>query len=82
MGDVCLFNEEVIIYDSKYNSELPPSLTHQLAIIYKQFADNDDDETFLSLNVSNVQQQTGIDDYGLFAIAFAVHAACGDCLRA
>ena len=74
------FNEEVTIYDSKYNGELPPSLTHQLAIIYKQFADNDDDETFLNLNVPNVQQQTGVDDCGLFAIAFAVHAARGDCV--
>ena len=56
------FNEEATIYDSKYNGELPPSLTHQLAIIYKQFADNDD-ETFLNLNVPNVQQQTGVDDW-------------------
>ena len=76
-GDYCV---EVTIYDSKYNGELPPSLTHQLAIIYKQFADNDDDETFLNLNVPNVQQQTGVDDCGLFAIAFAVHAARGDCV--
>ena len=55
-------------------------LPHTPRGIYKQYADNDDDETFLNLNVPNVQQKTGVDDCGLFAIAFAVRAARGYCV--
>ena len=74
------FNQEVIVYDSKYNGELLPSLTHQLALIYRTMIEKEDDDRVLYVSVPNIQQQTGADDCGLFAIAFAIHAAAhGNC---
>ena len=53
--------------------------TITLALIYRTMIEEDDDRV-LYVNVPNIQQQTGADDCGLFAIAFAIHAAAhGNC---
>ncbi len=71
--------DEIFVYDSHYNGEdLSPSLMHQLVIIYKGWSEKEEDEITLSFSLLNVRQQDGASDCGLFAIAFAVHAALGD----
>ncbi len=82
--------------------ELSSSLTHQLAQIYGEHREHEDDGTFddgtfiiyyvrmitcnnfficytviLACHVPHVQQQVGTYDCGIFAIAFALHAALG-----
>lgn len=70
---------EVVIYDSKFTGgDLPSSLAHQLALLYRTWAEEDEGEIELALTVPSVQQQVGANDCGLFAIAFAVHAALGE----
>ena len=72
------FGNEVAIYDSMFTGgELGSSLTHQLALLYRTCAKEDEGESVLVVSVVNVQQQVGVEDCGLFAIAFAVHAASG-----
>ena len=67
------------MYDSKFSgSELSSSLTHQLAEVYKTLKTQEDDVTSLAVQIPPVQQQNGSNDCGLFAIAFALHAALGD----
>lgn len=84
----CSFGGEVSIYDSKYLGILQPSLTHQLALIYRSLVDkndSDDDEEAefaeLCAHIPAVQQQKGGMDCGLFSIAFALHLALGDDLK-
>ena len=70
---------EIKVYDSKFSgSELSSSLTHQLAEVYKTLKTQEDDVTSLAVQIPPVQQQNGSNDCGLFAIAFALHAALGD----
>ena len=71
---------EVAIYDSRYSGgELSSSLTHQLAIIYRTWSEETEEgEIVLNVDVDNVQQQVGVNDCGLFAIANTVHAALGE----
>ena len=73
------------VYDSKFKGgDLSSSLTHQLALIYRLLAEREDedgdeiDPPILTVELPYVQQQKGITDCGLFAIAFAVHLAFGD----
>ena len=77
--------QSVAVYDSKFSGgDLNSSLTHQLALIYKLLVSTGDeygdtiDPPTLYLELPNVQQQNGVTDCGLFAIAFAVHLALGD----
>ena len=77
--------QTVAVYDSKFSGgELSSSLTHQLASIYRPLVSTEDedgdeiDPPTLYVEVPYVQQQSGIIDCGLFAIAFAVHLAIGD----
>ena len=72
------FGGEVVVYDSKFNGKLHPSLTHQLARIHKCLAittdeDGESTDPELVVKVTKVQQQLGISDCGVFAIAFALH---------
>lgn len=69
---------EVQIYDSKLNGRLSAHLQEQLVQIYRPAIQNDG----LIVTAVPVQQQTGSIDCGLFAIAFAYHAALGDNMRA
>lgn len=70
---------EINVYDSKYHGKLDPSLTHQLALLYRPLADYaDDDDYGEAAFLPHVQQQVGGVDCGLFAIAFAFHLALGD----
>ena len=51
----------------------------QLAQIYRvSIQEEEDGDKFLTVKVPAVQQQTGKVDCGIFAIAFAYHAASGD----
>ena len=70
---------EVVVYDSRFaGGDLSPSLTHQLALLYRTYADEDENGAVISLSIPSVQQQVGANDCGLIAIAFAVHAANED----
>ena len=67
-------NGEVNLYVSLSNGRLSPSLQEQLVQIYKPAIKKGG----LLVTVMPVQQQTGSTDCGLFSIAYAYHAACGD----
>ena len=74
------------MYDSKYSGgDLDTSLTHQLALVYRTLItveeDGEEVDPHLIVHIPPVQQQKGSSDCGLYAIAFAVHAACGDHLK-
>ena len=71
------------MYDSKFSGgDLDTSLTHQLALVYRAMITAEEDEDpHLVVHVPPVQQQNGSNDCGVFAIAFAVHAALGDDIR-
>ena len=69
---------EVAIYDSMFTGDRSSSLTHQLALLYRTLSEEDEGDVVLHVVVPNVQQQLGGNDCGLFAIAFAVHAALGE----
>ena len=71
------------LYDSRFKGgDLSSSLQVQLAQIYKTCITKEEDEEygykFLEINVPAVQLQQGVKDCGVFAIAFAYHAARGD----
>ena len=71
---------KVTVLDSKWmDHRLSSSLTHQLALIYRVFIENDEDgEMSLPVYVPSLQQQKGTNDCGVFAIAFAYYMASGD----
>ena len=73
----CVDNK-VSLYDSFPSGKLPVNLTHQLAAVYKLQASTLDEGLQLMVNVPMVQQQKGGTDCGVFAIAFAYHAARGN----
>ena len=74
---------EVAIYDSSFSKgEFEHTLQEQLAVIYNRFINfvndsGDEMDPTLIVATPGVQQQKGIDDCGLFAIAFALHLALG-----
>ncbi len=69
-------NGEVVVFDSKYEGELHPSLTCQLALLHTEqwLIQKRMVKKTLCVDVPNVQQQNGIDHCGLFSVAFAIHA--------
>ena len=72
----------VTLYDSRRVGRiLSSTLTHQLCQVYRTSICESGDKRFLAVNVATVQRQHGSDDCGLFAIAFALHAALGQCLE-
>ena len=74
-------DRKVCLYDSNFKrGKLSQSMQVQLATVYKLCIEvaPEGDHTFLSVNVPSVQQQRGYTSCGLFAIAFAFHAARGD----
>ena len=58
------------------------SLTHQLSSIYRALViheiDGEEVDSHLEVFIPPVQQQSGLSDCGIFAIAFAVHLLLGD----
>ena len=78
---------EVAVYNSRFKGgDLSSSLTHQLASIYRPLAIHEEDGVEvippqLVVHVPPVQQQSGINDCGVFAIAFAVYLLLGDKLE-
>ena len=61
------------------------SLTHQLSSIYWTLVINEEDgeevDPYLQVFIPPVQQQSGDNDCGVFAITFAVHVLLGDKLE-
>ena len=57
-------------------------ISHQLALVYRALItveeDGEEVDPHLVVHVPPVQQQKGSSDRGVYAIAFAVHAALGD----
>ena len=72
-------DECVQIYDS-LPSSLSANVEEQLARIYGKL-DKSKEDRGLTLHHLPVQQQSGITDCGVFAVAFAYHAAIGDDLK-
>ena len=71
--------EHVVVYDSKnVRRKLHDSLTVQLALIYRSAISHGKKGPALQIHIPSVMQQDGANDCGLFAIAFALHAALGD----
>ena len=75
--------KEITVYDSKLGNTFCSSFTHQLALIYKPLVetkdkDGEEVEPELAVMISDVQQQKGMADCGLFSVAFALHLALGD----
>ena len=73
------------VYDSKFKgSHLTSSLTHQLCQIYKALIQinkgEEESAGKLVVNVTQVQQQSGSSDCGIFAIAYALHNVLGHSL--
>ena len=70
------------MYDSKCSGgDLDTSMTHQLALVYRALITVEEDgevDPHLIAHIPPVQQQKGSNDCGVYAIAFAVHAALGD----
>lgn len=73
---------DVSLYDSNYHGDLVPSLTHQLARMYRGYVQLEDEDgegmAELCISIPQVQQQLGGYDCGLFAVAFALHIAMND----
>ena len=74
--------QQVTVYDSRFSGgDLSSSLTHQLALIYRPLIVREEDgeevDAHLDVNIPPVQQQSGLADCGVFAIAFALHTALG-----
>ena len=62
---------ELKLYDSIFTGELTRSLEEQLVRIYSPLAQDES----LDITAVSVHQQSGETDCGLFATAFALHAA-------
>jgi hypothetical protein len=65
----------VCIYDSLLSDHLPPEVENQVARIYSEVGA---EEGGILIGRAGVQRQEGIADCGVFALAFAYHAARGD----
>ena len=74
---------KVNVYDSrKYKGHLSSTLTHQLCQVYRTLIEHrkGKQNAYLAVHIPQVQRQSGSNDCGVFAIAFALHAALGQCI--
>ena len=75
----------VSVYDSKFYRNLSNSLQCQLATIYKLMITREEDgevvDPHIAVCIPNIPQQQGVADCGVYAIAYAFHAARGDDLE-
>ncbi len=69
-----LFKGELHLYDSCFNGTLSPSTELQIAQVYSPLIQCDG----LLISVAALQQQEGANNYALFSIAAAYHAAMND----
>ena len=70
---------EVVVYDSKLRrGKLNSTLTHQLCLIYRTLIKVEINTGHLIVQFPYTPKQKGGSDCGVFAIAFAFHAAMGD----
>ena len=73
------------VYDSRFSGKLSTSLQCQLATIYKLMILREEDgevvDPHILVHVPNLPQQQGVADCGVYAIAYAFHAARGDSLE-
>ena len=72
------------VYDSMFSGKLSTSLQCQLATIYKLMVLREEDgevvDPHIPVHIPNLPQQ-GVTDCGVYAIAYAFHAASGDNLE-
>ena len=72
----------VSVYDSKFYRNLSNSLQCQLATIYKLMITREEDgevvDPHIAVCIPNIPQQQGVADCGVYAIAYAFHAARGE----
>jgi len=74
----CSIGGEIQVYDSRFAvGPLSPSLQIQLAQIYRVSVQEEDGDTFLTVKVPAVQQQTGMVDYGIATC----HCICIPCCK-
>ena len=70
------------LYDSKFKVDLSASLSHQLSLVYRSLIVKEEDgeevDPHIKVYVPAIQQQTGDNDCGVFAVAYAFHALLGD----
>ena len=75
----------VSVYDSKFYRNLSNSLQCQLVTIYKLMITREEDgevvDPHIAVRIPNIPQQQGVADCGVYAIAYAFHAARGDDLE-
>lgn len=64
--------KRIHVFDSLYTGFIPDGVQQQMRAIYGHLSEQ------LSAQVVRVQQQQGVTDCGLFAIAYAVHLANGN----
>ena len=75
-------HETINLFDCrKVAGEWSSTLANQLCQVYRTSIRERRGNSFLAVNVAAVQMQRGMDDCGLFAIAFALHAALGHCIE-
>ncbi len=68
------------MYDSTHDGgNLDSSLTRQLALVYRSLITAEEDveeiDPHLTVHIPPVQQQRGSSDWGVSAIAFAIHGS-------
>ena len=66
---------EIFLFDSLTRDDLPSTLEEQIAAVCASFCSKDG---LLTITKVGVQQQKGMTDYGLFAIAFAYRSEQGE----
>ena len=75
---------KVIVHDCrKYNDHLSSTRTHQLCQVYRTMTEESNKKkkkSLLSCAYSQVQRQYGSNDCSVFAIAFVLPAALGQCV--
>ena len=68
------------VFDSNFRGYLSSSLTHQLAVIYRNLIVQEEVDPYFKIHAA-IQQQSGGNDCGIFAITFALHSLLGETLE-
>ena len=67
---------EVTLYDSNFKGDLSASLSHQLSLVYSSLIvkeeDSEEVDPHIKVYVPTIQQQSGDNDCGVIAVAYAL----------